>query len=278
MGLAAAERCNDFGWHPQGVIDPTLVAETLEHPRFGAGHAWSRSAGYQLTTAPERIYLVLTMDGGFEFNIDGQLVPTEPGTLILLNGEIPTTTRTVTQTSRYVWYLEPTFLQVGRGRFQYGEPLPTTGYGIETLMFMTNTLLQSPAPATKTGRRTLTLAFESLLAATLDESAPRKPKDIGQLRDGLFMAAQATIETEFRDPALTVERLARELTVSQTTLRTTFKQMGTSPRREIERRRLAEAHHLEETENLTVTEQALRAGFTSAKQLARALARTTGPS
>lgn len=275
MGLAAAERCNDFGWHPRGTIDPTLVAETLEQPRFGVGRAWSQSAGYALTTAPERTYLVLTMEGGFEFNVDGDLVPTEPGTLILLNGEVPTTTRTVTQTSRYVWYLEPTFLQPGKGRFRYGEPLPTTGTAIETLMFMTNSLLQCPIPAAGAGRRSLTLAFENLLAATLAESAPRRPKDIGQLRDGLFMAAQAVIETEFRDPGFSVERLARELTVSHGTLLSTFKQMGTAPRREIERRRLTEAAYLEETGDLTVTERARRAGFSSAKQLARALARST---
>ncbi|WP_152997995.1 hypothetical protein [Curtobacterium luteum] len=90
---------------------------------------------------------------------------------------------------------------------------------------MTNSLLQNPAPATDAARRPLTLAFENLLAATLEESAPRQPKDIGQIRDGLFMAAQAVIETEFRDPAFIVERLARELAVSENT----FKQMGTAP-------------------------------------------------
>lgn len=275
MGLAAAERCDDFGWHPRGVVDPTLVAETLSHPYFGVGHAWSRSAGYTLTTAPARTYLVLTMDGGFEFDVDGTVIPTDPGTLILLSGEAPTTARTVTRTSRYVWYLEPTFLQPGKGRFQYGEPLPTTGGAIQTLMTMTNSLLQAPPPPTVAARRHLTLSFENLLAATLEESAPRRSKDIGQLRDGLFMAAQATIETEFRDPAFTVERLARELAVSQSTLRDTFRQMGASPRREIERRRIVEARQLEVVETLTVTERALRSGFSSARQLARALARTT---
>lgn len=275
MGLAAAERCNDFGWHPKGTIDTTLVAETLEHPRFGVGHAWSRSAGYALTTAPERTYLVLTMEGGFEFDVDGELVPTEAGSLILLSGEIPTTTRTVTETSRFVWYLEPTFLQPGKGRFHYGEPMPATGAGIEMLMAMTNTLLQAPPPATEAGRRHLTLSFENFLAAALEENAPRRPRDIGQLRDGLFMAAQAAIETGFRDPAFSVERLARELAVSETTLRDTFKRMGTAPRREIERRRLAEATQLEAIETLTVSERAARDGFSSPQQLTRALARTT---
>ncbi|WP_420367203.1 helix-turn-helix domain-containing protein [Curtobacterium sp. L1-20] len=273
MGVAAAERCNDFGWHPRGEIDSTLVAETLEQPRFGVGHAWSRSAGYALTTAPERIYLVLTMEGGFEFTVDGQVIPTQPGSLILLNGEAPTTARTVAQTSRYVWYLEPTFLTPGKGRFQYGEPLPTSGASIQMLMGMTNSLLQSPPPSTEAGQRHLSLAFENILAAALDETAPRRPRDIGQRRDGLFMAAHSVIETRFRDPAFTVSRLAQELAVSERTLRDTFHRMGTTARREIERRRLTEATQLEGTEPLTATERALRSGFSSAQQLARALTR-----
>lgn len=273
MGKAAAQRCNDFGWHPRGTIDEALVANTVEQPRFGVGHAWSRSAGYALTTAPERTYLVLTMEGGFEFDVDGTRVPTEAGSLILLSGEAPTTARTVTETARYVWYLEPTFLRPGKGRFQYGEPLPTSGSAAQTLMTMTNGLLQSPHPTTVTSQRHLALAFENLLASVLEESTPRTPKATGGHRDGLFMAAQATIETFFRDPAFTVGRLARDLSVSERTLRDTFHRMGTAPRREIERRRLTEAVRLAGTEHLTATERALRSGFSSAQQLARARAR-----
>jgi len=274
MGSAAAERCNDFGWHPRGAIDPTLVAETLEQPRFGVGHAWSRSAGYALTTAPERIYLVLTMEGGFEFTVDGDTIPTEPGSLILLNGEAPTTARTVAQTSRYVWYLEPTFLTPGKGRFQYGEPLPTSGTSIQMLMAMTNSLVQASPPSTEVGQRHLSLAFENMLAAVLEENAPRRPRDVGQRRDGLFMAAHSVIETRFRDPAFTVSQLAYELSASERTLRDTFQRMGTAPRREIERRRLTEAAQLAEAESLTTTERALRSGFSSTQQLTRALTRS----
>lgn len=69
------------------------------------------------------------MEGGFEFDVDGDLVPAESGSLVLLSGEAPTTARTVSETSRFVWYLEPTFLQPGKGRFQYGEPMPPRGPG-----------------------------------------------------------------------------------------------------------------------------------------------------
>jgi AraC-like DNA-binding protein len=273
MGNAAAERCYDFGWHPRGAIDPALVAETYEHSKFGGGHAWSRSAGYSLTTAPERTYLVLTVEGGFEFDVDGSTVPTEPGSLIMLDGAAPTTARTVTETSRYVWYLEPTFLQHGLGRFHHGEPIPMNGAGIQTLMGMTNALLTSPRSLGRRSRRYVTLAFEHLLAGVL-EDAPTRPQVPGSHRDGLFMAAHSAIEAGFRDPGFSVTRLARELSVSERTLRDTFQRMGTTPRREIERRRVTEAGELAEAGSMSLSEQAALAGFTSAKQLTRALART----
>lgn len=275
-GVSAAERCNDFGWHPRGRIDPTLVAETAEHPRFGLGHAWSRSAGYALTTAPERIYLVLTMEGGFDFTVDGSVVTAEPGSLILLDGEIPTTARTTTQTARYVWYLEPTFLRPGHSRFRHGEPIPTGGAAVTALTAMTNSLLGAPAPATAKTQRHLTLAFENLLAGVLQEARPSH-KARPEHRDGLFMAAMGAIEDNFRDPAFTAPRLATELSVSVRTLYKVFSDMGTTPRRELERRRVTEAHHISEHKVIPPSELAALSGFTSSRQLARSLNRAQTP-
>lgn len=271
MGLAAAERCDDFGWHPKGRIDTSLVAEIAQHPRFGMGHAWSRSAAYDLTTAPGRTYLVLTMEGGFEFDVDGAPVLTEPGSLILLDGETPTAARTLTDTARFVWHLEPTMLDAKRSRFSYGEPIPTGGAAIKALTSMTSALLTSPTPSNDTIRHHLALSFENLLIAALDEAGEHQHD--GPHRDGLFMAAIAEIEAHFRDPAFTVTRLAREVSVSPRTLHDIFRSMGSTPRREIERRRLTEASQLVEAHTLSATEAAERSGFTSARQLARALSR-----
>lgn len=274
MGIAAAERCDDFGWHPRGQIDTTLVAEIAQHQRFGMGHAWSRSAGYNLTTAPSRTYLVLTVEGGFEFTVDGTPVTTEPGSLILLDGEAPTTAKTLTETARFVWHLEPTVLRPGRSRFRYGEPIATGGTSVQVLTTMTNALLQAPRPATQAAHRHLALAFENALAAVVDESGHRQHGS-AQHRDGLFMAAVSAIEARFRDPGFTVERLAKDLSCSVRTLHDVFRSMGTTPRREVERRRVSEANQLAADPLLSPVEIAARSGFTSARQLTRALARAT---
>ena len=274
MGIAAAERCDDFGWHPRGQIDPSLVAEIAQHPRFGMGHAWSRSAGYNLTKAPKRTYLVLTVEGGFEFTVDGAPVTTGPGSLIMLDGQAPTTARTLTDTARFVWHFEPTFLRPGLSRFEFGEPIATAGSSMRALTAMTNALLRSPAPATETTRRHLSLAFENLLAGVLEERGSLDP-GASPHREGLFMAALAAIESRFRDPAFTVAGLAKELSVSVRALHDTFNDMGSTPRREIERRRLTEIGQLSTIDSLSPAELADRAGFTSARQLTRALSRGT---
>lgn len=236
------------------------------------GHAWSRSAEYNLTTAPERTYLVLTMEGGFEFTVDGEAVTAEAGSLILLNGEVPTTAKTLTETARFVWHLEPTMLHPGRSRFKYGEPISTGGASVQALTGMTNALLQAPSPTTETARHYLALSFENALAAVVDESGHRQHGPAHH-RDGLFMAALATIGAQFRDPAFTVARLAQELSVSVRTLHTAFSSMGTTPRREIERRRVAEADLLSAEHTITLADLAARSGFSSTRLLTRALVR-----
>lgn len=273
MGVAAAERCDEFGWHPRGRVDTALVAEITQHPRFGLGHAWSRSAGYALTTDPNRLYLVLTMEGGFEFTVDGAPVRTEPGDLVLLDGESPTTARTLQETARFVWYLEPTFLHAGHSSFHPGEPLTTNGASMQALIAMTNALIRSPAPTNGAARRHLALSFENLLAAALDEAGTEQDR-MNAHRDGVFTAALGALEAHFRDPAFDVTRMARELSISPRALHDTFRTMGTTPRREIERRRITEANALAVAGPLSITELATRAGFSSARQLARALART----
>lgn len=272
MGTQAAEKCDDFGWHPRGRIDPGLVAETTRHPSFGAGRAWSNSAGYSLTTDPQRLYLVYTVEGAFEFDVDGRAVVAEAESLVLFEGAAPTLARTLTTTARFVWYLEPTFLQPGRSRFRFHEPVSMRNTSIRALMTMTNTLLNAPTPTTASARRHTAGALEHLVAGALDEAGALRSGD-SRHRDGLFMASQVAIEAGFRDAGFDVTALAREVSVSVRTLHDTFARLGTTPRREIERRRLTEARRLTAAGDLSVSVVAEESGFSSIKQLRRALGR-----
>jgi AraC-like DNA-binding protein len=275
MGLKAAERCDDFGWQPRGAVDPALVAETMQYERFGIGRAWSSSAGYALSAAPNLTYLVYTVEGGFDFTVDGASVDAGAGSMILLDGEAPTTARTTAETARFVWYFEPTFLRADRSRFRFHEPIPMQNASLRALVAMTHSVLKAPTPRTETARRHLGISLEHLVSGALDEAGSDEIGTDSRHRDGLFMAAQLAIEAHFRDPAFGVTRLAKALSVSVRTVHDTFRRLGTTPRREIERRRVTEVDRIS-TDLLTASEIAERSGFSSSKQLARALARRSG--
>lgn len=63
--------------------------------------------------------------------------------------------------------------------------------------------------------------------------------------------------------------------VSQRTLYNTFNSMGTTPRRELQRRRVTEASRLAEDAILRAAELAALSGFTPVRQLTRALRRAS---
>ncbi len=275
MGALAAENCDDFGWHPRGTIDPGLVAETMQNPKFGIGRAWSNSAGYSLTEAPDRVYLVYTVEGGFDFQVDGSSVEAEAGSLILLDGAAPTNASTLTETARFVWYFEPTFLTPGRSRFRFHEPISMRNASLRALFSMTNSVLNEALPTTESGRRHLGISLEHLVAGALEEAGSDDRGGDSRHQDGLFMAAQLAIESGFRDAAFSVARLAKELSVSVRGVHGTFSRFGTTPRREIERRRVSEIDRLSGKQVLSASEIAERTGFTSVRQMNRALSRTS---
>lgn len=274
MGVLAAERCDDFGWQPRGAIDPGLVAETQQNTKFGLGRAWSNSAGYSLSSAPNRIYLVYTVEGGFEFEVDGSSVEAEAGSLILLDGEAPTNASTLSETARFVWYLEPSFLRPSKFRFRFHEPISMRNASLRALFAITNSALDDPLPTAATAQQHMGIALEHLIAGALEEAGSDELGGDARHQDGLFMGARLAIESGFRDAGFSVARLAKELSVSVRLIHSTFSRFGTTPRREIERRRLSEIDRLLKSGVLSASEIAERAGFTSARQMHRAIART----
>ncbi|WP_146116833.1 hypothetical protein [Microbacterium sp. MYb64] len=274
MGEEAAEQCDDFGWTPTGIIDPTLFAKVSQQPGYGVGRAWSAKATYDLSRAPKRIYLVHTVEGGFDFTVDGETVTTRAGQLVLLDGDAPTSARTRAATARFVWHLTPTFLSPRSHRFRFHEPLSVDNGTMQGLMALTNATLRHPeaAPAsTHVGH-----ALEHLIAGALEEAGTLSGTADAVHRDDLFTAAQGVIESRFRDPAFDVNRLARELSSTARHVHAAFRTFGTTPRRQIEERRIAEFERLT-PQILTLTQVVERSGFSSIRQYTRAAARHAAP-
>ncbi|WP_424711857.1 hypothetical protein [Microbacterium sp. SLBN-111] len=272
MGEAAAQNCDDFGWGPLGPVDPTLVAETAQSRLYGHGRAWSRSSRYVLRGDAQSLHLVLTVEGGFEFTVDGQTMTADPGQLVFFDGRLPTTARTLRETARYVWFLRPSVLQARRAAFRLHEPVDMMNAPMQSLVSMTNALLNAENPATASAQDHFGAAAEHLIAAALEES-PRPTDPYAMHRDGLFTAAQNVIEAHFRNPAFGAREMSRELATSMSHMYAVFAAMGTTPKREIERRRLAAIEAAQR--NLPRLDELVQeSGFISVRQYRAALARS----
>ncbi|MBF4549475.1 helix-turn-helix transcriptional regulator [Pseudoclavibacter sp. VKM Ac-2888] len=269
----AAERCRKFGWAATEDVDRSLVAEAVQDDRYGAGRAWSSRSSYELTPAPGRIYLVYIVEGGFDFTIGGVTAATEPGHLILFDGAVPTQSRTTADTARFVWHLKPTFLSPQRARFAFHEPLVSNNAPMRSLTSMTNAMLNAPLSGNSMTHSHLGLAIEHLVASVLSETDAHRIDNAAH-RDGLFGAAQLVIDANFRDPDFTVDRLIKDLGVSARGVHVAFADLGTTPRREIERRRLQEVERLS-AQVLTSEEVVELAGFPNIRRYKYALRQGT---
>ncbi|MBF4549476.1 helix-turn-helix domain-containing protein [Pseudoclavibacter sp. VKM Ac-2888] len=130
---------------------------------------------------------------------------------------------------------------------------------------MTNTILNTAPPEVPTAQAHLGIALEHLIAGALDESGTRTSDADTMHRDGLFMNAQLVIEAHFRDAGFSIARLARSLSVSERAVHAVFAALGTTPRRELERRRLSEVERLS-AQALTRNQIFELAGFSSPRQ------------
>jgi len=268
MGEDAAESCDEFGWHPEGDIDPALIAETAQGPRHGYGRAWSRNSTYTLRPDEGLLYLVHTVEGAFDFVVDGATVRTEPGQLMLFAEGAPVHAQTLTDTARYVWFLPKGAIPPG---LPGHEPLELTGGPMQALISVTNALLNSDTSTSRIANGHIGTAMENLILAALD-CEPHPTEEGAMHRDGLFTAAQSVIRSRFRDPGFSGTDLERDLSTSRSHIHRMFASMGTTPRREIERYRLAEVER-QRARILSLDEIVEAAGFASMRQYRLALAR-----
>jgi len=272
MGEAAAQNCDNFGWGPLGPVDPTLVAETSQSQLYGHGRAWSRSSRYVLRSDERSLHLVLTVEGGFEFTVNGETLTAEPGHLVFFDGRQPTTAQTLQETARYVWFFRPSALAVHRSAFRLHDPVNVMNAPMLSLVSMTNALLNAEPAARPSSQDHVGAAVEHLVIAALEES-PRPGDPFVMHRDGLFTAAQNVIETRFRDPAFSARELSRELATSTSHVYAVFAAMGTTPKREIERHRLAAVLAAQRVLP-TLDDIVHESGFISVRQYRAALARS----
>lgn len=242
---------------------------------FGFARLWSGGMSTALHSRAGIVHVAAIVEGIAEVTVDGSTVQIEAGQIILLAGDAALRAHSPKPWARYGWFFRDSILRGREYRRFMGEPRSITRESLLAMTSVANTSLDANRAGVRPSIHSR-IAMEHLVAAAAYEHSARVRTDPVH-RDGLFLAAQMIISERYRDPALTVEALCRELAVSASSLHRAYQPMGTSPRREIERHRVAEGLRLfaldDGERGPSMADIAADSGFTSVVTMRRALTR-----
>lgn len=266
-----------FGYDLGGTDSRRTVVETFHSAGSRMGRAWTPAGNrvYRAVPADNTFRLVFAIDGAISITTSGVDIRVDPGEMILLDAEADTIGASTDASARYEWQFTPTVLATPRFRGRLDEPIRPEPAQWKMLAQVTNITLSELSHGNGSFDAHVRLGIEHLCAAALSPSS--RVRAAGIHAQALFSHAMDAIETRFRDPAYSVPRLAADVGVSVSTLHRVFAAMGTTPRKQIEQRRVREVQAAlagqREVSRGEVTWLAESSGFTSRQQLRDTLRR-----
>jgi len=262
-----------LGWAAEAI--PTGSVETA------SGDGWTvariRTSGGRLEAhdlGPELCRVIVGVDGAARVETSGADVEIGPRSLIVVNGDQPLTVSSAQAWARYELLLHSPPSGLVRARVVRPRPFAISGASSRLIGAMAGALIAEPPVEPGKEQVFIGRALSQVVVAAIADSLR-----LGSTRQLLFERAQHLIEMHYADPAFTVEDLYGGLNTSRSYLYEVFAAYGTSPRRELETRRLEAVRArvaLERGRELAITPELLGvSGFSSAKQLRRALRRAS---
>ncbi|MFJ3957060.1 hypothetical protein [Arthrobacter sp. NPDC090010] len=264
-----------FGWGSAEAPGKFLV-QGDSNGLFSAFRTWTSDGTFALAPRPGMICAVLVLDGASDGSYEGQKGEYRANELVLFDGEAAAAVETREPSIRVGWWVSPTILGGKAFRGLMGQPVPVSSAGRVAALALTDALLGvEGSVANPYARRAYSQSLEHLISGLLHERRLVRNPAVSRAEE-LLLEAQSLIEERFRDSGFNVVELARLMHVSPPTLHRPYGDLGTSPRREIERRRLSEARAylamgISNPRLMTVAAEA--SGFRSVRQLKQALAR-----
>ncbi|WP_166984472.1 hypothetical protein [Paramicrobacterium fandaimingii] len=262
-----------FGWTPTSSTSSLLI-EGVGRLGFQVGRAWSPKGEYASIAQPGGIFVLLAVEGGAWIEYGGEPVPVSASEFIFLDGDTPIRISLRQPTARYIWRFDATVLRNPLVEQRMGQPLPLSSGDWGTAAALTNSLLSAD---TKVGGSFHAAKASEHLLSALFENATRSHSSSAPGTDQVFSHALSIIEERFQNPSFRVADLAKQMLVSERTLRRSFALMGTTVRKEIEKRRVQELGLYLQTPTLITSKLFKRyaeaSGFSSATHARAALER-----
>lgn len=261
-----------LGWRSLGDTAGLQIGG-VGTPAHYIGRAWSPTGVYEGVPEVGGMYAFITIEGGGDITYASTSMNVGRDHLVFMDAEADIGIHLRAATARYLWKLRPTVLNNPLVRQRIGEPLPIGPEVWRIAGSLTNSALEAD-PAVTTSRY-FAQASENLLAAVFE--TVRQPQRLAPSSrpDQVYGEAMYVIEQSYHDPTLTPSKVAAEILVSERTLRRAFAAMGTTPRTEIERRRVRELNELRTHFGVSQSFEKLSemAGFSTGRQARAALRR-----
>lgn len=162
------------------------------------------------------------------------------------------------------------------GRAVTGRPLSIHEPFTQLIANITNVLCLHDGASTRQGGRLLQEALQTLIISALID-ADGQASDLTLTQDAVLQRALQFIDENHTDPTMSAAVVAQTVSVSRGYLYRLFALIGSTPRLELERRRLATAERLLDNRPrgapVMIDEIAMNAGFSSGRQLRSVRAR-----
>lgn len=269
----STEQLQVYGWAPLDMPDHVLI-DGVQGAGFQIGRAWSSEGGrFRSLPSDGYLYVLLPIEGFGIVSYDGEEIHVPQNHLILLDGAASIGVDTPRSVSRYVWRFRPELLRNTLHQRLYGAPIRVDKHAWRPVASLINSLTASDAQSNTVASPHIVHANEHLIA-DLIENRVRDSFAHGQEEfDAVLTHAQLLIESSHADQRLTVELLAKQIHVSERTLRRKYSRIGTTPHRELSRRRAIAAMSFLRQPGSSPREAAEQAGFSSVPQMRAALRR-----
>ncbi|MDR6868131.1 AraC-like DNA-binding protein [Microbacterium resistens] len=279
-----APSLSTLGWTPSMSPPTRELVELVRAPAWTVARLWTTPTvldSRALRSGSVRVILGVDGDAALRFGPTKSLLKAQH--LIVLEGETPITTENRDFWARCEWHLRAPLFREKRFSRYLGTPIrPSPGFH-HLLATTTNVIATNQGFSRSAGSTLMLEALADLvLAAVADDTDA--PTVLTTAQKSLFENAVREIDERYRDASLTVSRIAERMAVSTAYLHRVFTRAGTTPREEIESRRVAAASILLDAapaQDRHVLESiAFQTGFSSPRRMQVAIhrRRTVRPS
>lgn len=266
-----------LSWAAKAGATVRLSCQALVTSTWTIGRAWSAGLALDSVALPNGMKRVLIgAEGNMTLQLAHDSVTLSRQQLLILDAQDSIRVSSAEPWARFEWIVQAAALGLQRHEPGHGRSLEISQAHWELIAAISNSLintemsLESPGLTMIGGvlSQTITAALADQLNPQGDGARPIHP---------LLLSARRLIAENYANPSYSVEDLRNDLSISKTHLHRLFATAGTSPRRDLERRRVMAAqemiHALSATRPSDLAEIATAAGFSSRERMQRALLR-----